>query len=140
MSQLSVSLLESLLSMRSPEQPTAERIFARGREPAPSHASGSEGRPRLAPIIAACDFMRHWAVNAADLTEPEWKAGIDIAVRCDDGEEAIHHYSATYPRYNEVETNEKIRRAREGPPPRTCSNIAYEIAFSGCLHCPFFKD
>lgn len=138
MTRLSHALLESLLPPSS---------FARSsrREPSKStaalnHPSASEGCPSLGPILIACDFMRHWAESAATLSEPEWKAGIDIACRCDDGEEAIHRYSSAYPGYDPGETGAKIQRAREGPPPRTCSSIARQVGFKGCLRCPFFQD
>ena len=93
--------------------------------------------PQLPPIIAGCAFMEHWKDDAATLTEPEWKAGIDVACRCKDSRRQIHEASTPYPGYSVSETDAKIDRAAEGPPPRTCDNIENVIGFTGCALCPY---
>ena len=139
MSVLPIETLEKLASsppsaQRQPvRQPTRQDEILKGKDGAP-------GKPRITPMIEGCAFMRHWAVNAASLSEPEWKAGIDLAARCEDGPAMIHEYSKRYPNYSHEETEDKIQRSLIGPPPRTCVNIATEIGFSGCQACPFYRE
>jgi hypothetical protein len=98
----------------------------------------AQGRqPILESIIAGCAFMDYWEAGAAALTEPEWKAGIDIAVPCADSRRQIHEVSSAYPGYSKEETDAKVDRALEGPPPRTCENIASDVGFQGCHTCPY---
>jgi hypothetical protein len=94
-------------------------------------------KSKLETVVAGCAFMDHWCHDGAELTEPEWKAGIDIAVRCADSREQIHAASQPHSGYSVSETDAKIDRALAGPPPRTCRNIETEVGFEGCALCPF---
>jgi len=112
------------------------RAPVRGFHADAAETETSQGRqPVLESIVAGCAFMDHWEANAAVLTEPEWKAGIDIAVPCIGSRRQIHKISSAYPGYSKEETDAKVDRALEGPPPRTCENIASEVGFDGCDTC-----
>ena len=113
-----------------------------------SRATASAGPPRHSPpdasarpadfesIHQGCDFIEHWVENAKDLSEPEWKAGIDIVVHCEDGERIVHEVSKADPRYSPEETQGKIERSRQVKP-RTCADIAGSVGHEGCATCPY---
>jgi len=50
----------------------------------------------------------------------------------DGGQEAIHAFSAPYPKYTSSETDAKIQHALKGPGPHTCAYIQQQIGFRGC--------
>lgn len=83
-------------------------------------------------IIQACEFLRHWRDHAADLTEPEWWAGV-CAIHTEPGaEKIIHKYSKPYPDYTPEETIKKIREAQKLSGPMTCNGIRDKTGFEGC--------
>jgi hypothetical protein len=102
---------------------------------ADADAPAPEGKAELGPILAGCAFMDHWRRDATTLKEPDWKAGIDIAVHCNDGRRLIHDASRPYPKYSVSETDTKIDQATM--PPRTCENIEVNLGFEGCSLCPY---
>jgi hypothetical protein len=102
-----------------------------------SHSGPSGENAPLASfesIRQGCRFVDHWVKKAAELIEPEWKAGIDIVVHCKGGEQIVHDVSEADPRYSTEETQAKIDRAKEIKP-RTCANIAE--CHAGCETCPY---
>ncbi len=78
-------------------------------------------------ISKNCRFMRHWAENAAGLTEPEWYAGISVTVRCVNGETRAHDCSSLYPGYTADETEKKITHALEASGPATCQRLKQQF-------------
>ena len=64
-----------------------------------------------------CAQMKFAAENAATLEEPLWRAALSIAVRCEDGQMAIHKLSRRHPDYNAADTDAK---AAETKGPYTC--------------------
>ena len=56
-----------------------------------------------------CNQITFILQNAKTLPEPLWRAGLSIAVNCNDGEEAIHKMSADHPGYNREATIKKTR-------------------------------
>lgn len=72
------------------------------------------------------------AIEQADtLEEPLWRAALSIAVRCEDGPEAIHKLSEKHPGYNAVDTEAK---ASETKGPYTCEWYRSNYP-EGCKGC-----
>lgn len=80
-----------------------------------------------------CAQMKHAAENAATLEEPLWRAALSIAVRCEDGQMAIHKLSKGHPDYNAADTEAK---AAETKGPYTCQwyKDNNPSACEGCTH------
>ena len=64
-----------------------------------------------------CAQIKHALENAATLEEPMWRAALSIAVRCEDGPEAIHKISKGHPGYTAHDTAQK---AADTKGPYTC--------------------
>ena len=64
-----------------------------------------------------CAQMKHALQNSATLEEPLWRAALSIAVRCEDGQAAIHKISRDHPEYDRADTEAK---AAETKGPYTC--------------------
>jgi len=64
-----------------------------------------------------CAQMKHAIQNAATLEEPLWRGALSIAVRCEDGQMAIHKISRDHPDYSAADTEAK---AAETKGPYTC--------------------
>lgn len=96
-----------------------------------------DSKPKFAPIIKGCTFVRHCIVDAATLPEPEWKAVISITARCENGEELSHRVSKPYARYSYSETAAKVATSlRTTTGPATCRHIKNGLNFQGCHSCP----
>jgi len=80
-----------------------------------------------------CNQITNILINAANLEEPLWWAGLSIAKFCDDGATAIHKMSEDHPEYNYENTEEKASRF---PAPRTCEWFInnYPEHCEGCQH------
>ena len=78
-----------------------------------------------------CNQIKHALLNAANLEEPLWRAALSIAVRCEDGQRAIHKLSKAHPGYSAENTDAK---AAETKGPYTCQ--WYKDNYSeGCRGC-----
>lgn len=66
---------------------------------------------------SGCAQIKHALTNAATLEEPLWRAVLSIAIRCEDGAEAIHKVSKAHPGYTAANTEAK---AAETKGPYTC--------------------
>lgn len=64
-----------------------------------------------------CNQIRIAIVDAATLEEPLWRGALSIAVRCEDGAQAIHDLSKPHPGYSASVTEDK---ASETKGPYTC--------------------
>lgn len=80
-----------------------------------------------------CTQIANIIVNAKELSEPLWWAGLSIAKFCGDGEESIHKMSEDYDGYSYEETKEKASRLDA---PRTCQWFLenYPDHCDGCQH------
>lgn len=83
-----------------------------------------------------CAQIKAILLDAKTLPEPLWYAGLSIAVRCEDGEEAIHDMSEDYPGYNRAYTIKKAQQSlNEATGPHTCET--FNALNSGlCGTCP----
>lgn len=102
-----------------------------------TYGAAPRGKPSVDSIRAGCAFIAHAFDNAETLSEPEWKAAIDIVSHCEDGAAHAHAMSSPYPDYDERETQTKIERSVGFGKPRTCAHIRDELKFDGCRRCPF---
>lgn len=82
---------------------------------------------------SGCAQIKHALTNAATLEEPLWRAVLSIAVRCEDGTEAIHKVSKAHPGYTASNTEAK---AAETKGPYTCQwyKDNYSEGCKGCKH------
>ena len=65
--------------------------------------------------------------------EPLWRAGLSIAINCEDGEKAIHKISNQHPEYDPQETFNKAHALLEKP--YKCATFA-SINSAPCNDCP----
>ena len=95
-------------------------------------SDGGHAHGDLEKTIQGCEYLRHWRDHSADLTEPEWWAGI-CAIHTEPGaEKIIHEYSKPYPDYTTKETNKKIKEAQKLTGPMSCKKIKDKTGFEGC--------
>lgn len=87
----------------------------------------------LMHVVQRCAFMQFasFCDNQETLSEPLWMAMISNACRFERSEDWIHAASASHARYQESETQNRIERYRNGPPPVTCQRIR-ELGFQQC--------
>jgi len=82
-----------------------------------------------------CNQIKWMLQNAASCPEPLWKAGLSVAVRCVDGDTAIHTMSEEHPQYNHAETEKKARDCLQATWSYSCE--AFENTNpGGCDGCP----
>ena len=82
-----------------------------------------------------CNQIKWVLENAASCPEPLWKAGLSVAVRCVDGDTAIHTMSEEHPQYNHAETEKKARDCLQATWSYSCE--AFENTNpGGCTGCP----
>jgi hypothetical protein len=98
--------------------------------------SEKEAKGVFSRIKNGCKFMSHWCLDAEDLTEPEWYAGLTIIVRCKDGRRQAHKWSAAYVGYSEADTDQKIEHAYTDTGPYLCKTIQDRINGAFCKSCP----
>lgn len=85
-----------------------------------------------------CEQIKHIIVHAASCPEPLWYAGISVAVRCVDGDTAIHKISEDYPGYSYEETERKANQSlNEASWAHGCDAFARENP-NGCKGCPHY--
>jgi uncharacterized protein (DUF927 family) len=87
----------------------------------------------LTEVVNRCAFMQFAAApeNQAGLAEPLWMAMVSNACRFENSEPWIHAASEHHPVYKEAETDRKIQRLQNGPPPITCQRIR-DLDFKNC--------
>jgi len=96
----------------------------------PDNVAGTAPAPKgnrkgLNQVGKRCDFIQHCKDNAAALPENLWYAMITNLAVFEDGDRVIHTMSKPYPKYNYVETQDKIAHFMgSGTKPMTCAKIA----------------
>lgn len=88
-----------------------------------------------------CNQIRHMLMHPNDVEYSQWAGGLTLAVRCDDGSEAIHKLSEDCKTYNYEATEKKAYNdGLEGP--RSCSWFMqnYPKQCEGCKHVGKFKN
>ena len=83
-----------------------------------------------------CNQIKWILQNAATCPEPLWKAGLSVAIRCVDGDTAIHGMSEDHPGYNPAETEKKARDCLQAKWAYSCEAIEDENP-GGCEGCPY---
>lgn len=83
-----------------------------------------------------CGQIKEIITNAAGCPEPLWYAGLSVAIRCVDGDTAIHKISEDHPEYTFDETERKAHQSlREAKWAHGCDAFAKENP-DGCDGCP----
>lgn len=82
-----------------------------------------------------CNQIKFIVQNAKTLTEPVWRAGLSIAVNCNDGEKAIHWISVDHPGYTSDATIKKAYPDGKKLSPYFCKTFD-EVNPGGCEGCP----
>jgi hypothetical protein len=83
-----------------------------------------------------CNQIKHIVLNQASIEEPLWRAGLSVAIRCVDGETAIHAMSDKHPEYNPADTEAKANETLNAKWAYGCNKFA-ELNPSGCDGCVF---
>ena len=82
-----------------------------------------------------CNQIKFIVQNAATLTEPVWRAGLSIAVNCNDHEQAIHWISNEHVGYTPDATIKKAYPDGKKLSPYFCKTFD-EVNPGGCEGCP----
>tara|TARA_R110000803_G_scaffold192241_3_gene255013 strand:+ start:1899 stop:4751 length:2853 start_codon:yes stop_codon:yes gene_type:complete len=82
-------------------------------------------------IDDGCKQLEHIATKQNEIEEPLWRAGLSIAVHCEDSDIAIHKISRNHVDY-EYETTEK--KAQGIPGPHSCKQFEMQRP-EGCKNC-----
>lgn len=80
-----------------------------------------------------CGQLLHIYQNQEDIEEPLWRAGLSIAVNCEDGDTSIHKISSQHSEYDPSETFTKAQALRDKP--YKCATFA-TLNPSICQDCP----
>ena len=84
-----------------------------------------------------CGQVKYILENAETLPEPLWYAGLGLARRCEDWEEAIHLMSEDYKGYNRDYTIKKAEQAIKGATgPHRCEKFN-DLNPGICGNCPY---
>jgi hypothetical protein len=84
-----------------------------------------------------CAQIKYILENAENLEEPIWYAGLSIARRCEDWEEAIHVMSEDYKGYSRSETIKKAEQSiTEATGPHRCEKFD-DLNSNVCNGCPY---
>lgn len=78
-----------------------------------------------------CAQIAHIYENQSEIPEPLWRAGLSIAIHCEDGLKAIHKISNKHPEYNH-DTTEKKALSTKGP--YTCETFK-KLNPELCVQC-----
>jgi len=93
----------------------------------PKHHGKQKG---IAMVLERCEFLKHCMEAAKNLPEHEWYAMITNLTVFEGGEDVIHAYSKSYPKYSKTETNAKIQHFLESKTrPINCSTL-FERGFT----------
>ena len=82
-----------------------------------------------------CNQIKNIILNQAQVEELLWRAGLSVAIRCVDGQSAIHAMSDKHPGYNKTETEAKANETLTAKWAYGCSKFA-ELNPGGCDGCP----
>jgi Domain of unknown function (DUF927) len=84
-----------------------------------------------------CGQIKWIIENAASCPEPLWYAGLSVAVRCRDRDEAIHKLSEDHPGYSYGDTERKAAQSlKEANWAHGCDAFRKQNA-EGCADCPY---
>lgn len=87
--------------------------------------------------VKECAFLKWMKASPADISEPQWFAGLSILGRLQNGPGEAHDYSKGHSGYNFSETETKLAQALSSSGPRTCKNI--NSLWGKCHTCPHFE-
>jgi hypothetical protein len=80
----------------------------------------------------ACNQIKFMYEKPADISYNLWTAGLTVAIRCEEGEDAVDRLSKNYPNYNREEA---IYKAKDFDSVHSCDKF-FEANPAGCEGCP----
>lgn len=86
-------------------------------------------------VLEKCEFIKYCVKNAAELPEPLWHAMITNLAPLKRGNDSVHEFSKSYPKYSFEETERKIQRAIAENKPHTCEYIRENLNFDCGKNC-----
>ena len=86
-------------------------------------------------VLEKCEFIKYCVKNAAELTKPLWHAMITNLAQLKGGNDSVHQFSKSYPRYSFEETERKIQRTIAENKPHTCEYIRENLNFDCGKNC-----
>ncbi len=86
-------------------------------------------------VLEKCEFIKYCVKNAAELPEPLWHAMVTNIAPLKWGNDSVHQFSKSYPKYSFEETEKKIQRAIEENKPHTCEYIRENLNFDCGKKC-----
>jgi|TARA_R110000764_G_scaffold202358_1_gene287604 hypothetical protein len=105
-------------------------------EPSPfSVLSGGYPASDAELVAKNCAAVREFKESGGNISEPHWHRAIGVVKFCEDGEAAIHQWSAGHENYSEAETQQKVNEWTVGP--TSCIEMDKHI---GCMEACPFKD
>lgn len=87
-------------------------------------------------IADRCKQIRDFRNTGGNIPEPQWYGAMAVIGRCEGGNGRVHDWSSGDPRYDQVQTDQKLVRALSLSGPTTCAHFA-SINAAGCAGCPF---
>lgn len=87
----------------------------------------------LEEVVKRCAFISYFSSpeHQNSISEPLWMAGITNTCVFENSDDFIHRASEHHDGYDELKTQARIDRYREGYTPITCNRIR-ELGFTGC--------
>ncbi len=86
-------------------------------------------------VLGKCNFIKYCVDNAAELPEPLWHAMVTNLAPLKWGNDSVHQFSKSYPKYSFEETERKIQRAITENKPHTCEYIKENLNFDCGKNC-----
>lgn len=83
-----------------------------------------------------CTQLKDIIMNQSTVSEPMWRAGLSVAVRCVDGSDSIHKISNKHPDYSADKTQAKANETLNARWSYSCDKF-YELNPEGCEGCAF---
>lgn len=90
------------------------------------------------PAEEGCRQIAYMINEPNRVPYPLWFAGLSVAARCDDGQEAIHKLSEDYNGYTKENTDFKAAETLKATGPHKCSQFD-EVNPGVCPSCPHWK-
>lgn len=81
-----------------------------------------------------CAQIKDIVMNQAHVSEPLWRAGLSIAIRCTDGADGIHKMSNKHPEYSAEKTQSKAKETLKAKWSYSCDKFN-ELNPEGCEGC-----
>jgi hypothetical protein len=85
-------------------------------------------------LTDTCEYIRDFRDKVGSVPEPYWHVMAGVLKFADEGKRHYHEWSSGYPKYSQVETQDKLDTWPAGPP--SCDKIKAACGGSLCDTCP----